>query len=417
MAACSGGDDSSSNLDGDTGAGGGGDSGESAAGADSGAGGRLGDDGESVGGTDSGAGGLVGGAGEAAAGEASGGAGTDEQVCQPTLKECADEAVERTCSDDGMSWLETPCEESFVCEQGSCRLPNGWACIPDSLECVDDATLRSCKSDGSGWESSACLPQTECRDGACWGSVCAVGATRCAPEFSDPGSYFEAALATAEDPEVAFYYAAASIPAGRMERCTDGETWSEQPCEAGEVCLLSGVDPVAAERYRTELAAFVTDLRSSTSSVRPEPPAVPSNSVASCETPSCPDLQAETIYGYSADDSQWCGDPRYEGPFDIVIAYGSYSRCEGIAPYAPLELEVVACEGQTRCRYGDIGASCQEVQCGLRESRCLSATTFEECAGTGLWYEVEYTCPGAGTCTDTGEFPRRAALCEGGSVD
>lgn len=402
MVACSGGGNNAARDDGASGAGGDGESsGESGASADAGAGGRP------AGGESSG----ESGAGEAAGGEAA------AAMCQPKLKECVSETTERTCADDGKSWAEVPCDESLVCEQGSCRLPNDWVCIPDSVECDGSKAVRSCKSDGSGWESSDCILEAACRDGACWGSVCAVGATRCAPEFSDPGSYFEAALGTAQDPETEFYLAAASIPAGRIERCLDGESWSDEPCDSGDVCLQSGVDPAAADQYRTALAAFVSDLRNSVSSVRPEPPATPTSSVASCETPSCPDLDAETIYGYSADDGQRCGDPRYEGPFDIVIAYGSYARCEGIAPYAPVELKVVDCEGQTRCRYGESGASCVAVECGLSESDCLSGTTFQTCAGDGNWYDVVSACPNGEACTDSGEFPRRKALCEPVSVD
>lgn len=343
--------------------------------------------------------------------------------CEVGATECDGEDAQRVCTTDG-TWATVACQAGQNCHDGSC----GLVCVPGMKSCKDDGTSRTCKEDGSGWDEVDCPGESTCSDGACRGSVCIVGAKKCADEVLDLPRYF-----LENDPY--FYYPNVIDPEPALDviyTCTDGEQWEESPCPSDEdtrsLCAYSDVQPSVVSAYRAQVNLWFADwMNADNESELPEPPDAPELSEfaqAECVVEAC---TWETAAIYSPSASRQCGTEYRPGWMEMPEGvWGAVSKCEGFFPYAPTKLVTTACEGTTACI--EDGGGCVEVECLPGEARCFSSTEYDYCLNDFSFYEAA-SCPvvdsdgqgGAseapGTCADTGEAPNRSATCEGEAVE
>ncbi len=106
--------------------------------------------------------------------------GTSEQpICEPGEKSCADVTTSQTCAADGLSFSEEECTGGDLCNEatGEC---SEVICSPGAFDrCTDEGLVRFCNPTGTDWVEDICGGGGECVDGRCANAQCAPQTKRC----------------------------------------------------------------------------------------------------------------------------------------------------------------------------------------------------------------------------------------------
>lgn len=332
--------------------------------------------------------------------------GACEGICDAGETECVGSAVQRVCAADGRSWAPVACADGRSCVDGECLLPGGLVCSPGERKCDGLDAALVCNEEGSGWDEEECPSDTACDEGACMGSVCAVGASKCAD------------VLLAELPLPIF--------SGRHDviyHCIDGSEWVAELCPSDEeshsVCVFDDVAPSVANAYQADVNQFFESAGAA-----PTPPALPSYTTASCEE--VPDYCQER-FGTNAAWASWyassgdrstCGD--YSDTENVPLeSWAAVSTCSGMPPFSALTVAVTECAGLTACQYpdeGEAGPSCYAVECLPTEAECADATSYRAC--DGFYWDDPTTCDGSSACANASTVDaERSVTCGGVAVE
>lgn len=154
-------------------------------------------------------------------------------LCAPTAKECTGETSTRVCDDEGMSWVEMPCEEGDICEDGDCVM--GPICTPGEATCLDASNRQVCRPGGVMFGVEACEAGTSCIDGTCLSG--ALNGTLCDAHDDCAGNKCHCGSMTAESCSDAF-----ATPAYCTAPCT-----SNTDCSESEWCFSSQVHLITSQ--------------------------------------------------------------------------------------------------------------------------------------------------------------------------